>query len=321
MRWGCLGASRILGRTLLPALRAAGETVVVLGARDGDRARVLASEWGIPEGSGYDEVIARADLDAVYISVVNDAHVPLTIRALASGKHVLCEKPLAPTQAEVEAVREAERASGRRVMEAFVYGFHPQVAALLDAVRSGALGTVVSVDAHFANRLDDPGDFRWQARHGGGALLDLGTYCVSLLRDVIGREPGRVAGFATVRGDVDATLAGTLDFGTAVATFGCSFDGARAQWLRVVGTGGTAFLEVPFSSRNRLVVSAVNGRQCFWPALDPYVGMVAHFVAAVAGSGLRHGTDEALRQARVLDALAESARSGGVVTVDRSSAA
>ena len=310
MRWGCLGASRILRRALRRALRAAGAPGGGGPAPPPGRARTLALEWGIPEGASYDDLLGRTDLDAVYVSVVNDGHAQLIIQALAAGKHVLCEKPLALSAAEVEMVRGAERASGRLVMEAFVYGFHPQVAALIEAIRSGALGKIVSADAHFVNRLDDPGDYRWQARHGGGALLDLGTYCVSLLRNVMAREPGRVAACAVRRGDVDATFGGILEFGGAVATFNCSFDGARAQGCRVVGTAGTASLDVPFSSKNRLVASEINGQRRCWPAVDPYAAMVAQFATAVRGGVLLHGTDEALRQARVLDALATSARQG-----------
>lgn len=313
MRWGLLGASRILQRALLPALRAAGEHPCALAARDPGRARVLAAEWGVPDGISYDELLARPDLDVVYISVVNDAHAPWIGRALRAGKHVLCEKPLALGPAEVRTVQDAEAEAGRRVMEAFVYGFHPQVADLLRSVRAGSLGRVVSVDAQFANVLENPDDYRWQAGHGGGALLDLGTYCVSLIRDVTGREPGGVAGFATMRGGVDVTFAGALSFGDALATFGCTFEGARAQGLRVVGTGGVAEVAVPFSSKGRDLATTVNGEVRRWPACDPYAAMVAHFAAAVAGrEPLRHGTAEAMRQALVLDALARSARDGGI---------
>ncbi len=308
MRWGLLGASRILQRSLLPAMRAAGQPVTALAARDPGRARTLAAEWGIPAGYGYDALLSRDDVDAVYISTVNDAHAPWTIRALEAGKHVLCEKPLALNPGEVRTVQVAEAAAGRMVMEAFVYGFHPQIVDVLQTVRSGAIGRVVSMDAQFAGPLRDAGDYRWHARHGGGALLDLGTYCVSLIRDVMGREPDGSAGFPVMRGDVDAAFGGVLRFGDAIATFGCTFDGERAQSCRVVGTTGVIEIATPFSSKNRVLATTVNGAVRDWPACDPYAAMVAHFADAVAGrETLRHGTGEALRQARVLDALAGSA--------------
>lgn len=309
MKWGLLGASRILHRALLPALRAAGQPVAALAARDPARARTLADEWGIGAGCSYDDLLARTDVDAVYISTVNDAHAPWIVRALQAGKHVLCEKPLTLSAVEVRTVQAAETAAKRLVMEAFVYGFHPQIADLLDSVRSGALGRVATVDAQFANRLDDTADYRWHAGHGGGALLDLGAYCVSLVRDVMGREPDRAAGFAAMRGGVDASFGGVLGFGDAVATFGCSFDGERAQSCRVIGAEGVAELAVPFSSRNRALTTLVRGTVREWAPCDPYAAMVAHFAAAVGGrETLRHGTGEALRQAVVLDALAEAAR-------------
>ena len=313
VKWGLLGGSRILQRALLPAMRTAGHEAVFLGARDPARAAALASELGIAAGGSYDALLAEPGVAAVYISVTNDAHLPWIVRALQSGKDVLCEKPLTLDAAEVALVRAAEASSGRRVMEAFVYGFHPQIADALQAVRNGAIGDILAIDALFAGPLRDPGDFRWQARLGGGALLDLGTYCVSLIRDLAG-QPIRVAAFASMRGDVDASLHGLLDFGPAKARFACTFDGERAQSCRIVGSAGTIEIEVPFSSRNRLLATRVNGVVREWPPCDPYCAMVEHFAGAVVSGGpLRHDSTEALRQAQVLEALQLAALHGKVV--------
>lgn len=322
MKWGLLGASRILERSLLPAMRAAGHQPVALAARDGDRARSLATAWDIPAGCTYDDLLARTDVDAIYISTVNDAHLPWIVRALGAGRDVLCEKPLTLGPREVLAVQAAEAAGGRRVMEAFVYGFHPQIADLLATVRDGTLGQVMDVDARFANVLRNPDDYRWHAVHGGGALLDLGTYCVSLIRDVMGREPDRVTGLATRAPgragsvvDVDVGFAGTLAFGDALATFGCTLLGGRSQGLRLIGTTGTMEVPVPFSSRNRALTTTVNGTERHWAPTDPYAAMVTHFARAMAGEEpLRHGSDEAMRQARVLQALVDAAGAMGGIS-------
>ena len=271
---------------------------------------------GIPASGSYDTLLADPGVAAVYISVTNDAHLPWTLRALQSGKDVLCEKPLMLNAAEVAQVHAAEADSGRRVMEAFVYGFHPQIADALQAVRGGAIGDVLAIDALFAGPLRDPADFRWQARHGGGALLDLGTYCVSLIRDIAGPLPLRVAAFAGMRGDVDASLHGLLDFGSTKARFACTFDGERAQSCRIVGTAGGIEIEIPFSTRDRPLITRVNGVARDWARFDPYRAMVEHFAEAVTSGGpLRHDSAEALRQAEVLDALLLSARDGRVVTL------
>ena len=316
MKWGLLGASRILQRALLPAMRAAGHEAVFLGARDPARAAARAADLGIPAGGSYDALLAAPGVAAVYISVTNDAHLPWTLRALRSGKHVLCEKPLTLDAAEAALVRAAEAETGRRVMEAFVYGFHPQIADALQAVRSGAVGDVLAIDALFAGPLRDPADFRWQARLGGGALLDLGTYCVSLIRDIAERPPLRVAAFAGMRGDVEASLHGLLDFGHAKARFACTFDGERAQSCRIVGSAGVIEIDTPFSSRDRALVTRVNGVVRDWAPCDPYRAMVAHFAGAVTtGEPLRHDSAEALGQAQVLDALLLAARQGRVVTM------
>lgn len=317
IRWGLLGGSRILQRALLPAMRAAGHPIVALGARDPARAAAMATALGVPAGCGYQALLERDDVDAVYISIVNDGHRPWIMRALAAGKNVLCEKPLTLGPDEVDAVRAAEAASGCRVMEAFVYGFHPQIASVLHTVHGGGIGRVVTIEAQFCGPLRAVDDFRWQARHGGGALLDLGTYCISLIRDIAGREPSQVAGFASMRGDVDASFRGVLDFGGAFgATFGCSFDGTAAQSCRIIGTAGVIEIPVPFSSKGKALVSGVAGSARHWPPCDPYQAMVEHFAAAVAGGpALRHDTTSALRQASVLDALLRSAREQRVVAL------
>ncbi len=310
LRWGLLGASRILQRAILPAIQTApGQTALALAARDPARARATAAAFGIPHPcETYADLLARPDIDAVYISLVNDLHFPWTLQALAAGKHVLCEKPLALSASEVRTMQAAATAAGRLVMEAFCYGFHPQIEAALAAMAAGAIGKIVSVEAQFSNPLPSPDDYRWQARHGGGALLDLGTYCVSLIRAVTGREPSRVAGSMTPRGDVDASFRAMLDFGDCGAIFACSFDGYPAQSCRIIGTSGILEIEVPFSSKAKRTRTLLSGTVTEWSPCDPYRGMIEHFAAAIqTGQPLRHGPAEALRHATVLDALLHSA--------------
>lgn len=319
LRWGLLGAARIAASALLPAFRAApNQSVAAIAARDPLRAQTFAQEHGIPRWHvGYDALLADPDIDAVYIAITNDRHVPLAEAALAAGKHVLCEKPLALSAAEVLRLAEAEHASGCRVMEAFCYGFQPHVPRLLGLVAAGRLGRLVSMDMAFCGPLMDPTDFRWSKPLGGGALLDLGTYCVDFVRRVVGHDPHAVAGHRVLRGDVDETFRGLLDFGDVSAHVACSFAAPRHQRLTVVGSEGIVTVDWPIIGRGRRATLTLDGVSEIYPETDAYLEMVRHFHAAVsAGTPLRHGLDDALRQARILDALARAAESGTVQPVE-----
>ncbi len=203
LRWGFLGASRIGRRALGPAVQAAGHVLHAVAARDLPRARAFADAFSAPRAYGdYAALIDDPEVDAVYIALTNDVHLPWTLRALAAGKHVLCEKPLAMNAAEVAQMVAAEQASGCRVLEAFAYRFNLPVLRLQDVVRSGVLGEVVSAHVSFGATMPDE-DFRWIAPLGGGALYDVGCYCVDLLRLVTGDEPARVTAFQKTRDGVD----------------------------------------------------------------------------------------------------------------------
>jgi xylose dehydrogenase (NAD/NADP) len=254
LRWGFLGASRIGRRALAPAvLAASGHALHAVGARDVARAREFAAEFGIAKAYGsYRDILEDPELDAIYIALPNDGHAPWTIAALEAGKHVLCEKPLTLSAAEVRQLQDAEHITGRRVMEAFCHLFHPQMARLREILAAGGIGPLVAMEACYGNTLDRAQDFRWIDRHGGGSLYDLGCYCVSAMRVLSGREPMRVAAVQAVRGDVDATCSGLLDFGDGIGgQFVCSYVSARTQHLTLIGRDGTIALDWPFSTKGR----------------------------------------------------------------------
>jgi predicted dehydrogenase len=305
LRWGFLGASRIGRNALAPAVRLAGHRLLACGARDLARAEGFGAERAY---GSYDAVLADQDVDAVYIALPNDAHLPWTLRALDAGKHVLCEKPLALTQAEVLQMQSAERASGRLVMEAFCHRFHPQFERARTLLQDGAIGTPLCAQAHFVGRIDDPDDFRWDRTKGGGALYDLGCYGVSLLRGLVGREPHHLSALQTLRHGVDARFTSQLDFGDGLtAQIHCAFDGARQQGMHIIGSEATLTFDWPFSTKNRETTLRWGDHSESFAPLDPYALMVGQFARAVAGlEPLRFGLDDSLAQARVLDALFEA---------------
>lgn len=318
LRWGFLGASRIGRSALAPAVLAAGHRLCAVGARDVGRAEAFAADFGAARAYGtYEALVEDAGVDAVYIALSNDLHLPWTLRALDAGKHVLCEKPLALTADEVALMQVAEAGSGRLVMEAFCHRFHPQFDRARTLLQDGSIGDLLCAQTHFVGGVDDPGNFRWQAGLGGGALYDLGCYGISFLRGLIGGEPVSVAARRIDRGDVDRFFAATLDFEAGVtAQVFCAFAGERQQGMHLVGSAGSLSLAWPFSTKNRETTLTCGGvAERFAPG-DPYVAMVRHFAAAVAGQGaMRFGLADSLAQAQVLDRLFAAAGKPGCVSV------
>ncbi|MCP2013117.1 putative dehydrogenase [Deinococcus sp. HSC-46F16] len=323
LTWGLLGAARI-ARALIPAIRAAGGEVTVLGAREPDSARVqaFAREWGIGRVGTYTDVIA-SDVEAVYNPLPNDAHLPWTQAALRAGKHALTEKPLVLNAGEAQALADTADETGRVLLEAFAYRFQPHVARLREIVASGELGEVRAFRGAFGFPLTNPDDFRWEADKGGGALYDVGCYPVSLARLLLG-EPQRVTAQARwTPGGVDLGLSGTLDFGGALASIDCAFDWGPAptQRLTVVGTRGSLEMNGAFESHNaspltlRVRTESGERAETFAPH-NGYAAMVAHVQRAARGEEQAlFPPQDAVRQARVLDALFAAARERRTVTV------
>ncbi len=297
-----------------------GHVLHAIASRDADRAAAYAAEFGARASYGsYTELLADPAVDLIYNALPNDAHAPWTIRALEAGKHVLCEKPLSLSSAEVRLLQDAERRTGRRVMEAFCHLFHPQMARVRQIIDDGEIGRLLAMHSNFGNTLERTGDFRWIARHGGGALYDLGCYSLSAMRVLAGREPLRVSAVQAISGEVDATLSAMLDFGGGIAgQFICSFDSARTQTLTLIGTKATVAFDWPFSTKGRDTTLMVANRVERFSAFDPYVAMVAHFGQAVSGEAeMARGLDWSLAQASAIDALLQSARSGATVSPGR----
>jgi len=317
LRWGLIGASRIARNALVPAFRAAGQTLVGVAARDPVRAQDFAATMGIDRSyASYAELIADPTIEAVYISLVNDGHLPWAQQALASGKHVLCEKPLALSAEDVETMRRAEASGGGVLMEAFCHIFHPRFDDLLALVAAGKLGRLVSIEASFSNPMTDPDDYRHSKAMGGGAVYDLAGYCVSLAWLLAGRAPTTASARFQPLGEVDGSAAMLLDFGTSQALIAVSLTAAAQQRLTVNGTAGTLTLDWPISNKNRAVSLDIAGERRDYAPGNPYQAMVEDFVAGATGQRqLKFGSGHALTQARILDAIFASAASGNVVEV------
>ncbi len=245
MRWGVLGAAWIAGRAVLAAIAASrnGE-LAVIGSRDPERAtNMIAPYPGVRVAGSYDDVLADERVDAVYIPLVNSLHREWTLRAIDAGKHVLCEKPLAMNAREAEVMAAAAAASGKRLMEAFMYRFHPAMRAFVDEIRDP-----LYVQASFGFTLKGAANYRLEAEKGGGALLDVGCYTVNVARWLLG-EPVEVLARARMHAGVDMTVSALLWFpGDRTASMWASFESPEEQELTVITRDGVLRRARPFSA-------------------------------------------------------------------------
>jgi len=329
MGFGILGAARIAASALIPAIKKSSNAkVVAVAASEAGRARAYAAQYGIPKSYGsYDEMLADPEVHAVYNPQPNSLHAPLSIRALEAGKHVLCEKPFSLNAAEAIQVDQVAKRVGKVVMEAFMYRFHPQIQQAQDILRRGEIGELRLIRPSFSFMLENPLDIRMVKKLGGGALYDIGTYCVNVSRTFAGREPVEVFGLEDDTspdhpgGGIDLNFLGLLDFGDGLrASFDCSFAQVFRQRVELVGSKGTLTLLDPYvpgrDSQGRdhghgnLAPHLMLGSEAI-PSLaaDQYQLMVEHFVRAARGEeALKYPAEEAIQQMKALDALYRSAK-------------
>jgi xylose dehydrogenase (NAD/NADP) len=316
LRWGLLSTARINDALLAGIAESASGEVVAVASRDGARAREYAAAHGIPVAhAGYEALLADPELDAVYVSLPNGLHLEWTERALRAGKHVLCEKPMdrAPDRAAAAfALAERERLV---LAEAFMYRHHPQTIRLAQLVADGAIGPLRAIRAGFSFVLEDPADVRLRADLDGGALMDLGCYCVSAARLLAG-EPEAVAGVQVLSdGGVDVSFAGALRFpGEVLAHFDVSFRAAAGGTLEVVGETGALRVGDPWHIRTPGIelTDGAGVHRIEVPRANSYRLEAEDFAAAVAGEHApRLGRADALGQARVISALSAAAVTAG----------
>jgi predicted dehydrogenase len=251
--WGIIGPGRIAPRIVRALAGHPRGELRAVASRDIDRARRFADQHGAAAGAvtaygSYEDLLADPAIDVVYVALPNHLHAEWSIRALDAGKHVLCEKPLALSVAEVDAIAAAASRNDRIAVEAFMYLHHPQTLAALEIAASGALGTLQLVSATFSFFLAKEDDPRIDPAMGGGSLWDVGCYPVSIARRIAGREPDAVAAFARFDDlGVDRTFVGQLRFpGGLLATFDSGFSAPDRERIEIVGTDAMLLLEHPF---------------------------------------------------------------------------
>jgi predicted dehydrogenase len=253
VRWGVLGTAKIGTEQVIPAMQVGQYCrIEAIASRDLPRAQTAAERLGIPTVFGsYEQLLADPDLDAVYIPLPNHLHVPWSIKALEAGKHVLCEKPIALSSTEAQGLVDAARRHPKlKVMEAFMYRHHPQWQRAKQIVSGGGVGELRTIQSFFSYYNVDPDNIRNKSAIGGGGLMDIGCYCISLARFIFDAEPERVLGIIEYdpEFETDRLSSGILDFGRVTSIFTCSTQLAPYQRVNIFGTEGRVEIEIPFNA-------------------------------------------------------------------------
>jgi xylose dehydrogenase (NAD/NADP) len=310
VQWGVLSTARINDKFLTGVASSEQCDVLAVASREAERAASYARDHGIARSFGsYEELLADEDVEAVYISLPNSLHVEWTQRALQAGKHVLCEKPLSRRVSDVEATFDAAQAADRLLMEAFMWRHNPQTMRTLELVRSGAIGQLRMVRAAFSFAIsgDDAANVRLSGALEGGALMDVGCYCVSAARLLAG-EPLAVSGQQVIGGDgVDVAFAGAMRFdGDVLAHFDAGLTMTDRDELEIIGDEGSLFLDDPWHCREPVIELRTGDgveRIVLGPA-DSYRLEAENLSAALRGEGEPLlGRADAVGQARVIEAL------------------
>jgi predicted dehydrogenase len=320
VRWGVLGISGHFTQRVLPPLkRSSFVEVLAVASRDLARAQAAAENYDIPVAYGsYDELLEDKNLEAIYIPLPNNLHAEWIQRCGDAGKHVLCEKPLAMSAKEAQACVAYIGQKGVRLMEAVMYRFHPQWQRAIEIVRAGEIGSVQAVHAAFAYTNTDPANIRNILSFGGGALMDIGCYAISVPRWVFAAEPQRVISLVSrdPSFNTDVLTSAILDFGWGRATFTVGQQLFPFQRVEISGTAGRVTVWVPFNafpdSAGRLTVTtSVGEREPALPVVDQYgLEFEAFSCALREDMPVPTPPEDAVANQKVLDALIASERSG-----------
>jgi xylose dehydrogenase (NAD/NADP) len=322
VKWGVISCADIGTRAVVPAIQhSRNAETIAIASRDPGRAREVATQHGIPCAlEDYTAILDDPEIEAVYIPLPTSLHAEWAIRAIRHHKHVLVEKPMALDPGEVDRIASAATENGVLAMEAMMYRLHPQTKRVAEIVRSGTLGAVQLVSAAFTYHVPNPKDIRLRRSLGGGCLLDVGSYCVSIARMAMNAEPIEVVGRARIgpSSDVDEVFAGVLHFsGGRLATFGCALHGPRDQWYKITGADATLTVPVPFapgSDDRELIVRSgwQRGKEIeeriHVPGVDQYQLMIEQFSDSILTGGLPAiSLAETRANVAVLSALMQSA--------------
>jgi predicted dehydrogenase len=324
VRWGILSTAKIGTEKVIPAMQQ-GELseITAIASRDADRARAAADALGIPQSYGsYEELLADPEIDAIYNPLPNHLHVSLSIQALEAGKHVLCEKPIGLTSGEGQQLVDAGAAHPElKLMEAFMYRHHPQWQRARQIVADGGVGELRTIQTAFAYFNDDGENIRNIADIGGGGMMDIGCYAISVARFIFDAEPDRVVGIVEYDETfgTDRLASAMLDFGRGTGTFSCSTQLTPYQRVNIFGTTGRVEIEIPFNAppdRPCLMWHETGDgiEEIEFPVCDQYTIQGELMSQAILDdTPVPTPIADAVANMKVIEAVFESGRTGGWV--------
>lgn len=321
IKWGIISTANIgLAKVIPGMLKSKHLEVVAISSRDLKTAKAAAKKLGIPKAYGsYEDMLADPEIEAVYNPLPNHLHVPLTLAAAKAGKHVLCEKPMAMDAKEAAKLKKAPR--GILISEAFMVRHNPQWIEARERVKKGEIGDVCAIQVMFSYFNADPKNVRNNVKIGGGGLMDIGCYPITIARFIFGADPKRVTG--TFDRDpkfrTDRLMGGLADFGKGRhLTFTISTQLAPYQRVQIMGTKGRIEIEIPFNAPpdrpNRYFVQGMQMNEGFWrtlPVADQYQRQAEAFGRAIRKTEkLAWGVDDAITNMKIIDAFFRSEKSG-----------
>jgi predicted dehydrogenase len=325
LRWGVLGVAGIAMKKVIPGmLKSELCEMAAIASRDVERARRAADSLAIPKAYGsYEELLADSEIDAIYNPLPNHLHVPWTIKAAEAGKHVLCEKPIALTAAEARTLLKVRAATGVKIGEAFMVRTHPQWLRAREIVRSGELGELRAIVSIFTYFNRDPKNIRNVPEFGGGGVMDIGCYPITMSRFLFEKEPARVVGLIERDPEMgtDRLSSALLDFAPGNAMFTCSTQLVPFQRMQILGTRARIELEIPYNAPpdkpSRIFVddgsqpAGGNARIEEFPAVDQYAIQGDAFSKAVLEDGeVPVPLENAISNMAVIDAVLRSGETG-----------
>lgn len=325
IRWGVLGVAAIATKKVIPGMQKCERAeIAAIASRDLGRAREAAERLGIAKAYGsYKELLEDREIDAVYNPLPNHLHVPWTAKAAEAGKHVLCEKPIALSAEEASTLIDVRNRTRVKIGEAFMVRTHPQWLRAQEIVRSGAIGELRAIASAFSYCNRDPRNIRNIPEYGGGAVMDIGCYPITMARFLFGREPARVA--ALIDRDpemqIDRLSSALLDFGAGHALFTCSTQMVPFQRMQVFGAKGRIDLEIPYNippdRPSRIFVddgsqlAGLSARVEEFPVCDQYTTQGDAFSRAIQEDGEVPVTiEDAAANMAVIDAVLRAGESG-----------
>lgn len=321
VKWGIMSTAGIGATKVIPAMQNSKHCdIQAIASLSLEKAKALATKLTIPRTFGsYEELLNCAEIDAVYIPLPNHLHVPWSIKALEAGKHVLCEKPIALSAPEAQKLLDAsEKHPNLKIMEAFMYRHHPQWRKARELAASGKIGSLQTIQSFFSYYNTDPANIRNMANIGGGGLMDIGCYTISLARFIFGAEPQKVCGLMEYDPQlgVDRLTSAILDFSRGTSTFTCSTQLAPYQRVNIFGTRGRIEIEIPVNAPPdqpcRLWCQTQDQtEEISFPICDQYTLQGDLFSKAILNdTDVPTPLEDAVANMKVIDAIVQSATSG-----------